>query len=48
MSDDRAGVDMAGQPDPDVAPAAGIMLEQALLLPGKVEAGCGWVCLWQA
>ena len=78
--DDRAGVDMAGQPDPEVvrrvaydglwpsdqpfpltsleawyimqgwvvAPAAGMTLEQAMALPGKVEAGGGWVRLWQA
>ena len=80
MSDDsRAGVDMTGQPDPEVvrrvayegfwpadqpfpltpleawyvlqgwevAPAAGMTLAQAMALPGKVEAGGGWVRLWQ-
>lgn len=32
----------------EVAPAAGMTGEQALALPGKVEAGAGWVRLWQA
>lgn len=80
MSDDRAGVDMVGQPDPEVvrrvayedvwsadkpfpltpmeawyvmqgwevAPAGGMTLEQAMALPSKIEAGGGWVRLWQA
>lgn len=29
----------------EVAPAIGMTLEQPLLLPGKVEAGSGWVRL---
>ncbi len=81
MSDDgRAGVDMTGQPDPEVvrrvayegfwpadqlspltpleawhvlqgwevAPAAGMTPEQAMAMPGKVEAEGGWVRLWQS
>ncbi len=36
---------MQGQ---EVAPAGGMTLEQAKALPGKVEAGGGWVRLWQA
>lgn len=32
----------------EVAPAGGMTLEQASALPGKVEAGGGWVRLWQA
>ncbi len=31
----------------EVAPAAGINLDQVLQLPAKVEGGNGWVVLWR-
>ena len=31
-----------------VAPAGGVTWEQVEALPGKMEAGAGWVRLWQA
>ena len=32
----------------EVVPAVGMTLEQAMALPGKIEAGAGRVRLWQA
>jgi len=32
----------------EVVPAAGMTFEQADALPSKVEAGAGWVRLWQS
>lgn len=32
----------------DVAPAAGIALDQVADLPGRFEGGAGWVVLWRS
>ena len=32
----------------EVKPAAGLTFDQFNELPGKIEGGDGWVCLWQS